>query len=392
MYFSFLFADSGHPTTARRPGLGTSADGGGWAAPPAPTSHSQFLVLPTRRQSQVLPISPGALRWTGEESPAPAQSPLPIISLLQRPLAQGIQLTACGARSAPRVRGPGWTPGKRTVPAAACGGREEAIRRGPAQTSTVQPLACEKKARNLIRGRSRPKFQPQRGVTGSRPTGARQPAALSPFPSSFGSPGRRKHGESLTRRETSSCRTATHHPAQASLCPAHAAKLGSQVAPLAGRGAPASDARIVLSPRVPEPDQPEGSQAWAGRFLRLAARSPRVPQSHPRPTGPTEGRPLSLSLVSPCAAPELGRWARGCEGRKGLRGHRWLQIGADPKCSEQGAVSPGLTVEEPATEPPEPPPGFLGPGATLPGAPRPSSPHSLSAPLSLSGGTLSRSP
>ena len=230
------------------------------------------------------------------QDPAPAQSPLPIISLLQRPLAQGIQLTTRGARSTLRVRGPGWTPGKRTVPAAACGGREEAIRRGPAQTSTVQPLACEKKARNLIRGRSRPKFQPQRGVTGSRPTGARQPAALGPFPSSFGSPGRRKHGESLTRRETSSCRTATHHPAQASLCPAHAAKLGSQVAPLAGRGAPASDARMVLSPRVPEPDQPEGSQAWAGHFLRPAARSPWVPQSHPRPTGPTEGRPRSLSL------------------------------------------------------------------------------------------------
>lgn len=37
----------------------------------------------------VLLISPGALRWTGEESPTPTHSPLPIISLLQRPLVQG---------------------------------------------------------------------------------------------------------------------------------------------------------------------------------------------------------------------------------------------------------------------------------------------------------------
>lgn len=113
------------------------------------------------------------------------------------------------------------------------------------------------------------------------------------------------------------------------------------------------------------------------------------PRATPAPQAPPKAvhaLSLSLSLVSPCSAPELGRWACGCEGRKGLRGRRWLQIGADPKCSEQGAVSPGLTVEEPATEPPEPPLGFLGPGATLPGAPSPSSPHSLSAPLSLSWG------
>lgn len=55
----------------------------------------------------VLLISPGALRWTGEESATPAQSPLPIISLLQRPLVQGTQLTVSGARFTSRVRGPG---------------------------------------------------------------------------------------------------------------------------------------------------------------------------------------------------------------------------------------------------------------------------------------------
>lgn len=115
----------------------------------------------------VLLISPGALRWAGEESAIPAQSPPPIISPLQRPLAQGHPANhQWGQIHTQGPRPPGGTQEKRTVPAAACGGRGEAIRRGAAQTSTVQPLACEEKARNLIRGCLRPKFQPQRGVTG----------------------------------------------------------------------------------------------------------------------------------------------------------------------------------------------------------------------------------
>lgn len=84
----------------------------------------------------------------------------------------------------------------------------------------------------------------------------------------------------------------------------------------------------MLSPRVPEPDQPEGSRVRAGCFLLLAAWSPRVPWGHPRPTGPIEGRLLSLCL--PLRTPELGRQACGCEGRKGLRGGGWLQIRAEP--------------------------------------------------------------
>ena len=309
----------------------------------------------------VLLTSAGALRWAGEESPTPAQSPPPVSSPLQRPLAHGHQLTTSGARFTPRVRGPGSeAPGgaqeERTVPEAACGGRGEAIRRGAAQTSTVQPHACKEKARNLIRGRLRPKFQPQRGVTGWRPTGARQPTALSPFPSGFGSPGRRDHGESLTCRETS-----THRPggpaSPASLCPASASKLGPQVAP--------------LQPRTPDHAQPPRSRSRIsltghgthGCWVTTGA------LDHPRPWAPPKAA-HSLS-VSPCTARELGRQARGCEERKGLRGGRWLQIGAEPQMlGAGGAVSPGPAVEEAATGPPETPLGLLGPGAPLPGAPR----------------------
>lgn len=43
----------------------------------------------------------------------------------------------------------------------------------------------------------------------------------------------------------------------------------------------------------------------------------------------------------------------------------------------RGAVSPGLAVEEPATEPPEPPLGLQDPGATLPGVPAELSPLPL---------------
>lgn len=217
-----------------------------------------------------------------------------------------------------------------------------------------------------------------------------QPAALgSPFPSSFGSPGRRKHGESLTRRETSSCRTATHHPAQASCAPAHAGLAGG---PSGRQGSsslrmPGSCSALAAQ----NWDQPLKVTQAAGRFLRLAARSPRASRATPAPTGPHR-RPSTLSLsLPPAPPPSLAGGHVGVREGSGLRGHRWLQIGRPQVPLSRGQHS-GLTVEEPATEPPEPPPGFLGPGATLPGAgPARASPTPLCTPES-ERGTLSRSP
>ena len=53
------------------------------------------------------------------------------------------------------------------------------------------------------------------------------------------------------------------------------------------------------------------------------------PGATPAPQAPPKAV-HSLS-VSPCTAPKLGQQARGCEGRKGLRGGGWLQIGAEPQ-------------------------------------------------------------
>ena len=199
---------------ARQPGFGTSADGDGWAAPPAPTSCSRFSVLPLRTpQSQGFCSSPqGPSGGQAKSLQPPPRAHFPLFPCCRGHWSKGTQLTASGARFTARVRGPGRDARRGHCTCGRLRRTGGSHQTGPAQTSTVQPLACEKKARNLIRGRSRPKFQPQRGVTSSRPTGARQPAALSPFPSSFGSPGWREHGESLTCRETSSCRLATHHP------------------------------------------------------------------------------------------------------------------------------------------------------------------------------------
>ena len=232
-----------------------------------------------------------------------------------------------GPGSRPGSEAPGGAQEERTVPEAACGGRGEAIRRGAAQTSTVQPHACKEKARNLIRGRLRPKFQPQRGVTGWRPTGACQLTALSPFPSCFGSPGRRDHGESLTCRETSTYRPGG--PASpASLCPASASKLGPQVAP--------------LQPRTPDHAQPPRSRSrisltghgTAGRFLLMAAGSPRAPWTTPA-RGPHQ-RPPTLSLSPPALPMSLAGRHVGVRKGKGFVEADGSRSGRNPKCSEQG--------------------------------------------------------
>lgn len=116
MYFSFFFfADSGHPTTAGRPGFGASADGDGWAAPPPPAPPQP---LPPTRSSLVLP--PRGPQPQGSCSPpqgpsggqAKSLQPPPRAHLLLFPCCRGhwpkdTQLTASRARFTPRARGPG---------------------------------------------------------------------------------------------------------------------------------------------------------------------------------------------------------------------------------------------------------------------------------------------
>ena len=223
----------------------------------------------------------------------------------------------------------------------------------------------------------RPKFQPQRGVTGWRPTGARQPTALSPFPSCFGSPGRRDHDESLTCRETS-----THRPggpaSPASLCPASASKLGPQVAP--------------LQPRTPDHAQPPRSRSrisltghgTAGRFLLMAAGSPQAPWTTPA-HGPHQ-RPPTLSLSPPALPVSLAGRHVGVREGKGFVEADGSRSGRNPKCSEQGgSVSrPGGGGGRDGAA--RASAGLAGPWSTLARRTPPSSPHSLSAPRSLSRG------